>query len=190
MPESVVAVVKAVFLEKTHTYREYKKDNELACIAFRKWMIEQRGKLKKDPLPAAKVEVSNRWIVKAPAMGHFSRQNSLKKGQLPPVVMDECMEPVPGVAFASESGSAKSSSSQNSALVTSSMVNWDKTAEQVAIAEAAQKEKVASADSGAAAGEGGGHKSARAGGAFRVDDVDMFVPSQSREVNSDFFVVI
>lgn len=58
MPEAVVNVVRTVYLEKTHSLREFKKINEIACIEFRKWMVEQKTKLKRDPLPLAKVEVS------------------------------------------------------------------------------------------------------------------------------------
>ena len=34
------------------------KDHELACMGFRKWVIEQKRKTKKDPLPLARIEVS------------------------------------------------------------------------------------------------------------------------------------
>ena len=43
---------------KTHTMKKMKEEYDLQCIEFRKWMIEQRKKTKKDPLPQAKVEVS------------------------------------------------------------------------------------------------------------------------------------
>ena len=38
--------------------KKMKEEYDLQCIEFRKWMIEQRKKTKKDPLPQAKVEVS------------------------------------------------------------------------------------------------------------------------------------
>ena len=38
--------------------KEMRVENELAVIEFRKWMIEQRKKTKKDPLVSAKLEVS------------------------------------------------------------------------------------------------------------------------------------
>ena len=189
VPEAVVTVIKAVFLDKTHTYKEFKKEQELACIEFRKWMIEQRGKLKKDPLPPAKVEVSKKWLFKSPGGAiRFAR----KKGQLPSVVMDECLEPVPGVAFTSEAGSSSSSSSstsasgksgngstQNNSIVTSSMINWEKTRAQVAAD--------ATLSAAAAAASGSSNKQSKAGAAFKVDDVDMFVASQPQK---DYFVVI
>ena len=51
-------IIRAVYLEKTHTMKKMKKDQELACIGFRKWVIEQKKKTKKDPLPLARIEVS------------------------------------------------------------------------------------------------------------------------------------
>lgn len=59
VPDSVAMIIKAVYLEKTHTMKKMKKDHELACIGFRKWVIEQKKKnSKKDPLPLARIEVS------------------------------------------------------------------------------------------------------------------------------------
>ena len=197
MPEAVASVIRAVFLEKTHTMKEYKKDNELACIEFRKWMIEQKQKLKKDPLPAAKIEVSKKWILKHPGSGTVSR----KKGQLPPVVMDECIEPVPGVAFATDNsasasktssgiiGGASSSSSSSSssststtsssssnALITTSMINWEKSSVEVE-AELA---------SGSPSSMIQGNIRAKAT-SFVVDDEEIFVASNT---NKEYFVVI
>lgn len=51
-------IIRAVYLEKTHTMKKMRKDHELACIGFRKWVIEQKKKTKKDPLPLARIEVS------------------------------------------------------------------------------------------------------------------------------------
>ena len=196
MPEAVASVIRAVFLEKTHTMKEYKKDNELACIDFRKWMIEQKQKLKKDPLPAAKIEVSKKWILKHPGSGTVSR----KKGQLPSVVMDECIEPVPGVAFASDnsasasksssgiiggafsssssssSTSSTTSSSSSNALITTSMINWEKSSVEVE-AELA---------SGSPSSMIQGNIRAKAT-SFVVDDEEIFVASNT---NKEYFVVI
>ena len=58
VPDSVAMIIRAVYLEKTHTMKKMKKDQELACIGFRKWVIEQKKKTKKDPLPLARIEVS------------------------------------------------------------------------------------------------------------------------------------
>jgi len=184
MPESVASVIRAVFLERTHTMKEYKRDNELACIEFRKWMIEQKQKLKKDPLPIAKVEVSKKWILKHPGSGNASR----KKGQLPPVVMDECIEPVPGVALASDSfssssrsssglsgNSASSSSSSSNTLVTSSMLNWEKSSVEL------EAELASGSPSSMTQGN------IRARSTFVVDDEEIFVASNT---NKEYFVVI
>ena len=58
MPDSVAMIIRAVYLEKTHTIKKMKVDQELAFIGFRKWVIEQKKKTKKDPLPLARIEVS------------------------------------------------------------------------------------------------------------------------------------
>jgi hypothetical protein len=175
MPEAIVTVIKAVFLERTHTYRELRRENELACIEFRKWMIEQRGKLKKDPLPIAKCEVSKKWLLKSPS----SRKASRKKGQLPPVVLDEYMEPVQGVAFASESGTAKTTSTQiSSALSIPSLINWEKTQAQVTADPSLSGAPTMSASS---------ISTKNTGALFKVDDVEMFVASNP---TPEFFVVI
>jgi hypothetical protein len=60
VPEKVALIIRAVFLERTHTMKQMRnsREYELACIEFRKWMIEQKKKSKKDPLALAKVEVS------------------------------------------------------------------------------------------------------------------------------------
>lgn len=58
VPDSVAMIIRAVYLEKTHTMKKMRKDHELACIGFRKWVIEQKKKTKKDPLPLARIEVS------------------------------------------------------------------------------------------------------------------------------------
>jgi hypothetical protein len=58
VPEAISTVIRCVFLERLFTMKEMKKNNELAVIEFRKWMIEQRKKTKKDPLPLTKIEVS------------------------------------------------------------------------------------------------------------------------------------
>ena len=58
VPDAVAMIIRAVYLEKSHTMKKMKKDHELACIGFRKWVIEQKKKTKKDPLPMARIEVS------------------------------------------------------------------------------------------------------------------------------------
>lgn len=173
LPEAIVSVIRAVYIEKTFTMKEFKKENELACLEFRKWMIAQRGKLKKDPLPQARAEVSRKWLMNAPS----SRGVSRKKGQLPSIVMDECMEPVPGVAFASESSSAKTSSTSSSTLITSSMINWEKSALEVAAATAS-----------AVSSSNGSSKDNRAKSfSFCVDGEEVFLASNP---HNEYFVVL
>ena len=58
VPEPVAMIIRAVYLEKSHTMKKMFKDHELACMGFRKWVIEQKRKTKKDPLPLARIEVS------------------------------------------------------------------------------------------------------------------------------------
>jgi transposase-like protein len=58
VPSEVEMIVRAVYLEKTQTIKSMKRDYELDFITFRKWVIEQKKKTKKDPLPLAKIEVS------------------------------------------------------------------------------------------------------------------------------------
>ena len=58
VPDSVAMIIRAVYLEKTHTIKKIKADQELSFIGFRKWVIEQKKKTKKDPLPLARIEVS------------------------------------------------------------------------------------------------------------------------------------
>ena len=57
LPEAVSMIIRTVYLDRTHTFKEIKKENELACLEFKKWMNEQKNKSKKDPLPMVKMEV-------------------------------------------------------------------------------------------------------------------------------------
>jgi mannitol-1-phosphate/altronate dehydrogenase len=58
VPQNVAMVITAVYLEKTHTMKALRDEEELACLEFRKWVIEQKKKNKKDPITLAKIEVS------------------------------------------------------------------------------------------------------------------------------------
>ena len=58
IPMNVAMVITAVYLEKSHTMKALKDEEELACLEFRKWVMEQKKKNKKDPITSAKVEVS------------------------------------------------------------------------------------------------------------------------------------
>lgn len=66
VPRGVATIIRAVYMERSHTMKLIRKENELAAIEFRKWMIERRQKQKKDPLPLAKVEVSKSWLTMHP----------------------------------------------------------------------------------------------------------------------------
>ena len=110
VPESSAMVIRAVHLEKSHTMKQMRKDYELECIELRKWMIEQRKKSKKDPLPAAKTEVSKKWLTRHPNTSLVYSRNPNKP---PPVVMDDKAGTVygNGGGTASVFGSAVPSSS-------------------------------------------------------------------------------
>lgn len=66
VPRGVATILRAVHMERSHTMKLIRKENELAAIEFRKWMIERRQKQKKDPLPSAKIEVSKSWLTMHP----------------------------------------------------------------------------------------------------------------------------
>lgn len=96
IPPNFYRIVVNVFLEKTHTMKEMRKENELYVIEFRKWMIEQRKKLKKDPLPVVKVDASKKWLSEHPKAG-LTRRGIYHKP--PEVVMDELRDPLAHVQF-------------------------------------------------------------------------------------------
>ena len=177
-------IIRAVYLDKTHTMKEMKKEDELACINYRKWMMEQRSKTKKDPLPGAKMEVCKAWMLRNPSNTASALQR--QKGDFPAVVMDECMEPVPGVAFASESGSAKTSSASSSTMITSSMVNWDKSLLEIAAAPLDLTVEEARGSLGLSSSTSVGSPSS----IFRVDNEEIFVATSPPGQDYEYFVVI
>lgn len=59
IPSAVAQVINAVYVEKTHKMKEYRNEDELACIEFRKWIREQKKKSKRDPIVLAKLELTN-----------------------------------------------------------------------------------------------------------------------------------
>lgn len=76
IPPVVAQVITAVYIEKTHrSVKEYKKEDEIACIEFRKWLVEQKKKAakNKDPLLAAKIELSKVWLMRRPGTALYSR---------------------------------------------------------------------------------------------------------------------
>ena len=58
IPPNVAMVITAVYIEKTHTMKALREEEELACLEFRKWIMEQKKKNKKDPIITAKVDLS------------------------------------------------------------------------------------------------------------------------------------
>jgi hypothetical protein len=59
IPSAVAQVINAVYVDKTHKMKEYRDEDELACIEFRKWVREQKKKSKRDPIVLAKLELTN-----------------------------------------------------------------------------------------------------------------------------------
>ena len=56
---------------------------------------------------------------------------SSNKAKAPPVVMDDCTVPVYGVAFGSSKGSGTASATLSNTIVTASMLNWEKSKEEI-----------------------------------------------------------
>lgn len=139
VPDIVAKVIRAVFLEKTHTMSQYKKEDEFACAEFRKWMMEQKKKTKKNPLQPAKIEVSKRWLGVHPAPRSYrlsssssisgNGSNAIVKNSIDKkyvykhlsVIMDECTQPVYGVTFGSSK--LKDGASPSSVMTSKSTVS-------------------------------------------------------------------
>mmetsp|Transcript_12581 Transcript_12581/g.17280 ORF Transcript_12581/g.17280 Transcript_12581/m.17280 type:complete len:420 (+) Transcript_12581:37-1296(+) len=82
IPQNVAMVITAVYLEKTHTMKAFREEEELACLEYRKWIMEQKKKSKKDPVISAKVEVSKKWLLRHPSTSSGGLYSSLgKKGK-------------------------------------------------------------------------------------------------------------
>ena len=148
-PEAFSRIVKCVYLEKTHGMKDMRIENELNVINFRKWMAELSKKLKKNPLPVVKTEVSQRWLLEHPASS--ARRSGVDPSKPPAVIMDELREPVAGVKFetrkasnlrngeggkegataSGQGGPAGKSSTQSTRVVTGSMINWEKSQEEM-----------------------------------------------------------
>lgn len=113
IPEKFYRVIVSVFLEKTHSMKEMRKENELHVIEFRKWMIEQKKRLKKDPLPVVKVDASKKWLGEHPELG-LKRRGIYHKP--PEVVMDELRDPLAHVQFefSSDGNNRKSAKTRSS----------------------------------------------------------------------------
>jgi len=142
VPDYVENIVRCVYLEKLMSMKEMRNEHELDVINFRKWMIEKRRKTKKDPLVPAKLEVSKNWLFQHPSK--FDREKTIEKMS---VVMDEKRQPSstsmitvsdkdPGAPTAPTAtggspapSSAAKAGSTSGAIVTYSMLNWDKDVE-------------------------------------------------------------
>jgi len=185
MPPSVTLVITSVYVERTHTMKQLRKDNELACIEFRKWMIEQRKKTKKDPLPMAKIAVTKKWLLKHPKSSFKYSIGQKGVFNSNDVVLDEQIKPVEGVTFSTQdtavakgptaSGSpSPSNSSTKSQLhtVSASMRDWDKQKEEiidVPVVMSLEKKGTISTKN------------------FEIDGVEMFIANNPVD---DYFVVL
>lgn len=186
MPPSVTLIITSVYIERTHTMKQMRKDNELACIEFRKWMIEQRKKTKKDPLPMAKMAVSKKWLQKHPKSSF--KYSTGQKGVFSnnDIVLDEQIKPVEGVTFSTQetavakgsttqgagsSAPANSSSKSQLHAVSASMRDWDKQQEEiidVPVIMTLEKKGSSSLN-------------------FEIDGVEMFIANNPVD---DYFVVL
>ena len=188
VPEPVATVVRLVYLEKVRKMSQLKKDpvHELAAIAFRKWMIEQKKKGLKDPLLLAKIEVAQQWLQRPPSA--FAETYPRNHVVPPPVVMDEITDAdvaayrtvgandaAAGAAvFGVKVPPADSSSKAAGPCVTASMAHWNTargdlpdalTADCSEAARAARREAALRVSDGAK-------------GVFYVDGEEMFVATQ------------
>lgn len=57
IPNNVALTINTVYIEKSCTMATFKKEQEMVYAEYKKWVREQKEKLKKDPLPMAKVEL-------------------------------------------------------------------------------------------------------------------------------------
>lgn len=190
IPPKFYRIIVNVFLEKIHTMKEMRKENELHVIEFRKWMIEQKKKLKKDPLPVVKVDASKKWLSEHPKLGLMRRGIYNKP---PEVVMDELRDPLAHVQFeftkdgnkgtvkarseSSSSSNTISSSSDNSSdslnkVATASMINWEVPASEL------PEQMTSNPTPEAVVSEGNKEL-------FKIDEVDILVATEG-----DYFVVM
>lgn len=73
IPDSVRRLIEEVFIEKTIRMKDFQKSHKLQFIEYRKWLTEQKqkqknNKVKKNILMNAKLDVSKRWLRRAPSM--------------------------------------------------------------------------------------------------------------------------
>ena len=92
--------------------------------------------------------------------------------------MDDCTVPVYGVAFGSNKGSGAASATLSNTIITASMLNWEKTKEEIPqkLAQPIKSKVVKSNDE-----------------AFFIDDEEMFIASKSLAktmAEEDYFVVL
>eukprot|EP01035_Chromulina_nebulosa_P019074 gene19074-24899_t len=83
IPSFVIQVVTALYLDKSHKWQEYKLEDELACIEYRKWVNQQKKKSKKNPIQVAKLEVSKSWLLLHPSQSNALRPQKPRK--MPPI---------------------------------------------------------------------------------------------------------
>ena len=112
IPESVNSLITSVYFDRTYTLKQIKKEQELTAIEYRKWMIETKGKLKKDPLPVAKVLVAAKWLSQVPS----TRASATRR-----IIMDNYVETDNNERTTFSVGN---SGTESSNVLTSSMLNW------------------------------------------------------------------
>lgn len=178
VPANVAKVIQAVYLEKSQTMKQFKAQDELSYMEFRKWMSETRRKTKKDPLPQAKVSVSKKWLMQPPSRylslaqlsnpsSSFSSSSSKSSSSLAdvPVLLDENMKNSEGVPR----GTSLSTTTQ-------SMRDWMKTKQEMN--EAIQSSSLSSSSASSTS-----TKKAKQL-VFEIDDTEMFVPSSLVDMSS------
>lgn len=57
IPNNVALAINTVFIEKSCSMAVFKKEQEMVYAEYKKWIREQKQKLKKDPLPSVKGEL-------------------------------------------------------------------------------------------------------------------------------------
>lgn len=66
IPPAVEMVITSVYFDKKQTMGALKRDNEVAYGEYRKFMVEQKKKLKSNPVPVVKSKISERWLMRKP----------------------------------------------------------------------------------------------------------------------------
>ena len=186
VPPKFENIVTRVFLEKTSTMKQMRAENLLVAIEFRKWMLENRKRFKKNPVPVVKCEVARKWLLKHPAAALKARG---VYRQPPEVVMDELRSPLVDVQFEMKKDTKVSSPSPpegpaptnapmmgskkavSTKVTTNSIINWELPAAE--LPEQMTSRPIVPMSSGDGSPE------------FKIDEVDILVATEG-----DYFVVM